>query len=44
MIDDGKPDGVVAFPGGTGTADMIRRAKKAGLKVWEPYPHLRPVD
>src|SRR5262249_25506155 len=35
-----KPDGVVAFPGGTGTADMIRRAKKAGLEVWKPYPHL----
>jgi len=40
IIDDGKLDGVVAFPGGTGTADMIRRAKKAGLEVWKPYPHL----
>ena len=26
MLDDGKPDIVVAFPGGKGTADMIRRA------------------
>ncbi len=34
MIDEGKPDGVIAFPGGRGTADMIRRAEAAGLKVW----------
>lgn len=33
MLDEGKPDLVVAFPGGTGTADMIRRAKKAGVEV-----------
>lgn len=26
---------VVAFPGGRGTADMVQRAKAAGLKVWE---------
>ena len=26
MLDDGKPDILVAFPGGKGTADMIRRA------------------
>lgn len=30
-------DGVVAFPGGAGTADMVARAKKAGVPVWEPY-------
>ena len=35
MLDEGKPDLVVAFPGGTGTADMVRRAKKAGVKVVE---------
>ena len=35
MLDEGKPDLVVAFPGGTGTADMIRRAKKAGVEVKE---------
>ena len=35
MIDEGKPDLVVAFPGGAGTADMIRRAKKHNLKVIE---------
>jgi len=33
MLDDGKPDRVVAFPGGRGTADMIRRSHKAGVEV-----------
>lgn len=33
MIDDGKPDMVVAFPGGRGTADMVTRAKAAGIKI-----------
>ena len=33
MLDEGKPDLVIAFPGGNGTADMVRRAKKAGVKV-----------
>ena len=32
MLDAG-PDLVVAFPGGRGTADMIRRAKAVGIKV-----------
>jgi hypothetical protein len=35
MLDQGKPDLVVAFPGGRGTADMVRRAKLAGVKVVE---------
>lgn len=35
MIDDGKPDLVVAFPGGKGTADMVRRARAAGIPVRE---------
>lgn len=35
MIDEGKPDLVVAFPGGRGTADMVKRAKDAGIKVEE---------
>ena len=35
MIDKGKPDLVVAFPGGKGTADMVRRAKAAGVLVKE---------
>lgn len=35
MIDEGKPDLVVALPGGRGTADMVRRAKKHGIEVVE---------
>jgi len=35
MVDIGKPDLVVAFPGGKGTADMIARARKAGVKILE---------
>lgn len=33
MIDAGRPDLVVAMPGGSGTADMVRRAKEAGIRV-----------
>jgi hypothetical protein len=33
MIDDGRPDLVIAFPGGRGTADMVSRAERAGIKV-----------
>ena len=35
MLDEGKPDLVVAFGGGSGTADMIRRSNEAGLTVLE---------
>ena len=35
MLAEGRPDLVIAFPGGRGTADMIVRARKAGLPVWE---------
>lgn len=38
MIDDGKPDLVIAFPGGRGTADMVRRARAAGVEVVEVAP------
>lgn len=36
MLREGRPDGVIAFPGGRGTADMIRQAEAAGVWVWEP--------
>jgi hypothetical protein len=36
MLAEGKPDGVVAFPGGSGTEDMVTKARAAGVKVWEP--------
>lgn len=38
MIDEGKPDVVIAFPGGRGTADMCRKARKAGFEVVEISP------
>ena len=31
----GKPDAVVAFPGGRGTDGMIEKARQAGARVWE---------
>jgi hypothetical protein len=33
MLDQCKPHIVIAFPGGKGTADMIRRAEAAGVPV-----------
>lgn len=33
MLDEGKPNLVVAFPGGRGTADMCARAEAAGVPV-----------
>jgi hypothetical protein len=35
MLDEGKPDIVIAFPGGRGTADMVRRSREAGVLVHE---------
>ncbi len=35
MLTEGKPDLVIAFPGGRGTADMVRRAKAAGIPTKE---------
>lgn len=35
MIDEGRPDLVVAFPGGNGTADMVARARAARIPVLE---------
>jgi hypothetical protein len=35
MLEDFLPQMVIAFPGGKGTADMIRRATEAGVPVIE---------
>lgn len=35
MLDESKPDLVVAFPGGRGTADMVCRAMAVGIEVLE---------
>lgn len=37
MLEWAMPDLVIAFPGGPGTADMVRKSHKAGVTVWEPY-------
>lgn len=36
MLAKHAPDGVVAFPGHNGTADCVRQAEAAGIKVWFP--------
>jgi hypothetical protein len=33
MLEEGKPDLVLAFAGGRGTADMIRKAEASGVPV-----------
>lgn len=35
MIEEGKPDLVVAFRGGKGTANMVAQARAAGIEVIE---------
>lgn len=35
MLDEGKPDIVIAFPGGYGTLNMIKQSTRAGIKVVE---------
>lgn len=35
MLANGRPDLVIAFPGGRGTADMVRQARAAGVHVRE---------
>ncbi len=44
MLTDGRPDGVVAFPGGYGTDDMMLRALEAGVKVWQPFKPPPVID
>lgn len=43
MIDEGKPDLVIAFKGGVGTNDMIKRALKANIKVIKVHDTHREV-
>lgn len=44
MLDEQKPDYVVAFPGGRGTADMVRRAHAAKVPVIDSIPPLKRSD
>lgn len=34
MLEEGKPDVILAFPGGRGTANMIKLGEEAGLTVF----------
>jgi len=34
-----KPDLLVAFPGGAGTAHMIKSAEAFGIPLWQPQQH-----
>lgn len=36
MLAEGKPELVIAFPGGRGTADMTRQADAAGVRILYP--------
>lgn len=35
MLELGKPDLVVAFPGGKGTANMVEQSKAAGVEIFD---------
>jgi hypothetical protein len=37
MLSDGKPELVVAFEGGAGTANMVKQAREAGVRVLEAH-------
>ncbi len=39
MLNEFQPDIVVAFPGGSGTADMVSQAKRVGVEVMQISLH-----
>lgn len=39
MIDFHRPNYAIAFPGGSGTADMVRRIKFARIPLWDLSAH-----
>ncbi len=43
LVREPRPDVVIAAPGGAGTADMVARARAAGVLVWEPMAANRAV-
>ena len=38
MLESGKPQGLIAFPGGKGTANMIKESKLRHITIYQPYP------
>lgn len=44
MLDEGRPNVVLAFPGGRGTEDMVRRARRARVPVFRVWPRSDSAD
>lgn len=44
MLREGRPDVVVAFPGGRGTGDMVLQAERANVRVIRPAAGQRQSD
>jgi len=44
MLTDGKPDWVIAFPGGRGTANMVQQAREAGVRVFVVPEHFQTEE
>ncbi len=40
MLVKHSPDALIAFPGSSGTADMVRKAEDASVKVWYVGEHI----
>lgn len=40
MLDEGNPELVIAFPGGKGTANMVKLSKQCNIQVIEVDSHL----
>jgi YspA, cpYpsA-related SLOG family len=43
MLEEGKPDFCIAFPGGKGTLNMVNQCKKAGVPVFHAVEILKDV-
>lgn len=44
MLEQGRPDICVAFPGGKGTDDMVAKAAGAGIRVYAPFGTAAEID
>lgn len=44
MLKEGHPDWVIAFEGGSGTADMLSQAWKAGVRTFSTWKHLGRIN
>jgi hypothetical protein len=44
MFDEGRPELIVAFPGGCRTEDIVQRARKARVEIIEPTRHAKHLQ